>query len=304
MDLSVNLCGVKLSNPTVLASGILGMNADILEEVVKNGAGAVTLKSTGIEPREGHANPKVLVWEQGIANCYGLTNQGYKNMEEEWEQLKDIKVPVIASVFGATVEEFAEVASYIAEKKPGMIEVNVSCPNTKEHGMAFGVNKDSCFEVIKAVKKVSNNIPVIAKLTPQALNIGEVAKSCEKAGADAISAINTVGPGMFINIDVAKPVLSYKTGGLSGPAIRPIAVRCVYDIYNAVKIPVIGMGGVTYGKDAIELMMAGATAIGIGSAAYYRGIDVFGKICDEINKWLEKSEYNSLKEVVGVAHGQ
>jgi len=302
MDVSAELCGIKLKNPTVLASGILGMNADILKEVAKNGAGAVTLKSTGIEPREGHHNPKVFVWEQGIANCYGLTNQGYKEMEEEWEQLKEINVPVIASIFGATIEEFADVAKYIAEKNPAMIEVNVSCPNTKEHGMAFGVKKEACFEVIKAVKNVSKNIPIIAKLTPQALNIGEIAKSCEKAGADAISAINTVGPGMFINIDVAKPVLSFKTGGLSGPAIRPIAVRCVYDIFESVRIPIIGMGGVTYGKDAIEMMMAGATAVGIGSAAYYRGIEVFRKICDEMKEWLEKSDYNSLKEIVGAAH--
>ena len=126
MDVSAELCGIKLKNPTVLASGILGMNADILKEVAKNGAGAVTLKSTGIEPREGHHNPKVFVWEQGIANCYGLTNQGYKEMEEEWEQLKEINVPVIASIFGATIEEFADVAKYIAEKNPAMIEVNVS----------------------------------------------------------------------------------------------------------------------------------------------------------------------------------
>jgi len=298
--LSVEICGIKLQNPTVLASGILGMNADILKEVVKNGAGAVTLKSTGTEPREGHMNPKVLVWEHGMANCYGLTNQGIGNMDEEWEELKDIGVPVIASVFGASIEEFVEVTKYMT-KHADMIEVNVSCPNTKEHGMAFGVQEESCSEVIQAVKAVST-VPVIAKLTPQALNIGAIAKAAEKAGADAISAINTVGPGMFIDIETAKPILAYKMGGLSGPAIRPIAVRCIYDIYRSVKIPIIGMGGVTYGKDAIELMMAGASAVGIGTGAHYQGIDVFKKVCDEMTGWLEKSEYNSVKELVGAAH--
>ncbi len=300
--LKTNLCGIELKNPSILASGILGMNADILKDVAGNGAGAVTIKSTGLEPREGHHNPKVLVWEQGMANCYGLTNQGINDMDEEWENLKDINAPVIASIFGANVEEFVKLGEYMADKKPAMIELNLSCPNTKEHGMAFGVKKEACFDVVKAVKRISGNIPVSAKLTPQALNIGEIAKACEDAGADAITAINTVGPGMFINIDIAKPVLSFKTGGLSGPAIRPIAVRCVYDIYKAVKIPIIGMGGITYGKDAIEIMMAGATAVGIGTATYYRGKDVFKKVCDEIEKWLEKSDYSSLKEIIGVAH--
>ncbi len=300
--LKVDLCGTKLNNPTVLASGILGMNADILKEAARNGAGAVTTKSTGTEVREGHPNPKVIVWEAGMANCYGLTNPGYKDMDTEWEELKTIKVPVIASVFGANIAEFVEVSEYMAKKKTAMIEVNLSCPNTKEHGMAFGVRKDACYDVIKAIKKVSGKVPVCAKLTPQALNIGEIAKACEDAGADAITAINTVGPGMFINIDVAKPVLSFKTGGLSGPAIRPIAVRCIHDIYKAVDIPIIGTGGVTYGKDAIELMMAGATAVGIGTAAYYRGIDCFSKITKEMEDWLKQSDYGSVKEIIGIIH--
>lgn len=296
----MKFCGVEFSNPTVLASGILGMNEDILKEVVKNGAGGVTLKSTGTEPREGHNNPKVIVWEHGMANCYGLTNPGYKAMDHEWENLKDIGVPVIASVFGANVDEFVEVAKYMT-KHADMIEVNVSCPNTKEHGMLFGMKESTCSQVIKAVKEVST-VPVIAKLTPQAANIAAIAKAAEDAGADAINAINTLGPGMFIDIDVAKPILSFKMGGLSGPSVRPIAVRCIYDIYKAVKIPIIGTGGVNTGRDAIELMMAGAQLIGIGTGTYYRGIDVFRKVNDEINEWLEQSEYSDLSQVVGAAH--
>jgi len=300
--LSIELCGTKLKNPIILASGILGMNADIIKEVVKNGAGAVTLKSTGTEPREGHNNPKVIVWEHGMANCYGLTNPGYKNMDSEWKEIHGLDAPIIASVFGATVDEFVELARYMA-MHTDMIELNLSCPNTKEHGAVFGMKCDVAENVVRSVKKVSGKIPIIAKLTPQAPNIGEIARACENAGADAISAINTLGPGMFINIDVAKPILSFKTGGLSGPAIKPVAVRCIYDIYKSVKIPIIGMGGVCTGKDAIELMMAGATAIGIGTGTYYRGIGVFKKVCDEIEDWLKNSEYGSVKELVGVAHG-
>lgn len=297
------LCGIELKNPTVLASGILGMNADILRRVAQAGAGAITTKSTGRKPREGHNNPKVLVWEHGIANCYGLTNQGYKNMDAEWEELESVGVPVIASVFGEDVSEFVEVARYMAEKGADMIEVNVSCPNTKEHGMAFGVDAASCAEVIGAVKEAAGKVPVIAKLTPQALDIGAIAKACQDAGADAISAINTVGPGMFVDIDVKMPILSYKTGGLSGPAIKPIAVRCIYDIYEAVDIPILGMGGVSSGKDAIELMMAGASAVAIGSGAYYRGIKIFEKVNKEIDSWMQEKGYKDLKEIIGAAHG-
>jgi len=300
MDLNTEICGIKLKNPTILASGILGMNADIIKEVIKNGAGAITLKSTGTEPREGHHNPKVLVWDHGMANCYGLTNQGYKKMDSEWEELKDADVPIIASVFGASVSEFVEVTKYMT-KFADMIEVNVSCPNTKEHGVAFGMKRKTCSDVIKAVKEVST-VPVIAKMTPQAVNIGEMAKAAQDAGADVISAINTLGPGMFINIDVAKPILAYKAGGLSGPAVKPIAVRCIYDIYKAVDVPIIGMGGITYGKDAIEMMMAGASAVGIGTGTYYRGMDVFKKVCDEMQEWLEQSEYDSFKDIIGAAH--
>jgi len=298
--MEIDFCKNRFANPTVLASGILGMNADILKEVVKGGAGAVTLKSTGTEPREGHPNPKVIVWDHGMANCYGLTNQGYKNMDPEWNQLKDIGVPVIASVFGANVSEFVEVAEYMS-RHADMIEVNVSCPNTKEHGMAFGVKTNSCSAVVSAVKEVAG-VPVIAKLTPQALNIGQIAKAAQDAGADAISAINTVGPGMFIDIDVAKPILSYKMGGLSGPAVKPIAVRCIHDIYKAVDIPILGMGGVTYGRDAIELMMAGASAVGIGTGTYYRGIDVFRKVTAEMQEWMDQAGYRKVEDLVGVAH--
>ncbi len=299
--LSVSLCSHKLKNPTVLASGILGMNADIVREVVRCGAGAVTLKSAGTEPREGHNNPKVIVWEHGLANCYGLTNQGYKNMGEEWKALKSAGAPIIASVFGANISEFVEVAEYMAGHAD-IIELNLSCPNTKEHGAVFGMKAGAAAQVVRETKKAVGNVPVSAKLTPQAPDIAGVAKACADAGADAITAINTLGPGMFINIEAARPVLSFKTGGLSGPAIRPVAVRCVYDIYRSVEVPIIGMGGITCGRDAVEMMMAGATAVGIGSAVHYRGMGVFKKVQDEMRQWMLDNSYKKAGELTGAAH--
>ncbi|MEM4267254.1 MAG: dihydroorotate dehydrogenase [Candidatus Woesearchaeota archaeon] len=302
MNISVTLCGHRLKNPTILASGILGMGSSMLREVARNGAGALTLKSSGLLPREGHRNPKVIEWAHGLANCYGLTNPGIDEMLEELRSLQDLNVPIIASIFGADRYEFVQLAEKVSVCNPSIIELNLSCPNTKEHGMIFGLSTKACYDVVSEVKNAAK-VPVFAKLTPQAPNIAEVAKACEEAGADGITAINTLGPGMFINIDVAKPMLSYKTGGLSGPAIRPVAVRCVYEIYESVEIPIIGTGGVTTGRDAIELMMAGATAVGIGSAVYYRGINVFQKVSEEINDWLENSGYSSLTDIIGVAHG-
>ena len=282
MDLSVSFCGAKMKNPTVLASGFLGVNVEMLKRVVEEGAGAVTFKSIGPRVKSGHRNPTVLAYEWGVINAVGLPSSGYKDMEGELSKMKEVGAPVFVSIYGASVEEFREVAEAVAKHKPAVIELNVSCPNTKAEGMIFGCSEKLTSEVVAAVKDVSGKVPVMPKLTPQALDIASVAKACEEAGADAIAAINTVGPGMLINVEARKPVLDYKRGGISGPAIRPIAVRCVYDIYEAVDLPILGVGGVTEGRDVIEMMQAGATAVGIGSGIYYRGIDIFSKICDEI----------------------
>ena len=294
--------GMKMKNPTVLASGILGTNAELMERVVKEGgAGAVTMKSIGPEERLGHPNPSVIKWEHGLLNAVGLPSPGYENMDDEWAILSKRDYPLIASIYGANVKEFTLVAEKVAEKKPDAIEVNISCPNTKEHGQIFGVSEEASKEVISSVKKKCGNIPLIAKLTPQAYNIAAIAQSCEKAGANAICAINTVA-GMCIDIDARKPILYNKFGGVSGPAVKPVGIKCVYQIFGAVKIPILGMGGISNGRDAIEFIQAGATAVGVGSATFYKGINVFNKICREMEDWMKENKVESLEEIRGVAH--
>jgi dihydroorotate dehydrogenase (NAD+) catalytic subunit len=276
----------------------------LLKKVAESGAGAITTKSIGKEPRSGHANPTVLEFGHGMINAVGLSNPGYEKFKEEIKIAKEGKVPVIASIFAGNPEEFAFLAKEMEDAKADAIELNISCPNIMRgevFGEAIGKDPDLSYDVVKAVKKAVR-IPVITKLTPNVNDIKIIAKSVEEAGSDAISAINTLGPGMLIDVETAKPILANKFGGLSGPAIRPIAVRCVYEIYETVKIPIIGIGGIITGKDAIEMMMAGASAIGIGSGIYYRGLDVFKKVCDEIREFLESHEYSSLKEIVGIAH--
>ena len=302
MDISVSFCGARMRNPTVLSSGFLGVNVEMLKRVVQEGAGAVTFKSIGPKVKSGHRNPTVLAYEWGMINAVGLPSPGYKDMEGELARMKEVGAPVFVSIYGASVEEFREVAEAVAGYKPAVIELNVSCPNTKAEGMIFGCSERHSAEVVAAVKDVAGKVPVMPKLTSQALDVGGVAKACEEAGADAIAAINTVGPGMLINIEAKKPVLDYKRGGISGPAIRPIAVRCVYDIYEEVDIPILGIGGVTEGRDVIELMQAGATAVGIGSGIYYRGIDVFKKVCEEMKIWMKENGYKDVKKLIGVAH--
>jgi len=305
-SLQVNFCNLPFSNPTVLASGILGINAQQLKRVAEAGACGLTLKSIGPRARLGHNNPVILPYEQYMLNAVGLPTPGYKEMEEKWQELESLKKKniLIASIFGGTVEEFVEVAEYVANKSPHIIELNLSCPNSDEHGTAFANNTSIVQEVISKVKAVSGDIPIMPKLSPNVMDIAEVARYCEMSGADAICAINTLGPGMAIDISSRKPILAYKKGGLSGPALKPIAVRCVYDIHSATKLPILGVGGITNGEDAIEMMMAGATVVGIGSGVYYRGIDVFSKVCNEMQQWMIKNNISDLQEIIGAAHRQ
>lgn len=298
--MTIPFLGKTLKNPTVLASGILGNSRDILERVHENGCGLVTMKSIGPEPRDGHKNPTVLDLGHGMINAVGLPSPGYLNMENEWNQLEKRNFPLIASIYGGSVSEYQLVAEFVSSKKPDFIEINISCPNSEQHGMIFGINRQSSQEVVSAVKKVIQ-VPLIVKLTPQATDIGDIARACADAGADAICAINTVGPGMVIDIESKMPVLAFKKGGLSGPMIKPIAVRCVFDIYKAVSIPIIGLGGITTGADAIEMIMAGASLVGIGSAVRYRGMDVFQKVTDEMQTWLLDHAL-TMKDIKGAAH--
>jgi len=302
-DLTTKLLNKKLNNPLILASGILGVTGASLVKVAKSGAGALTTKSISVKERKGHKCPVILSYETFTINAVGLSNAGVKETLPEIEYAKkNANVPVIASIFASSVEEFGKVAKEVSKAKPDFIEINISCPNVEdEFGKPFSSDPEIASDVVKTVKQ-NTNIPIITKLSPNVANIGLIAKACESAGTDIISAINTAGPGMVIDIYSKQPILQNKVGGLSGPAIKPIAVKCVYDIYKAVKVPIIGIGGITNGKDAIEIMMAGASAVGVGSAVYYRGIDVFSKINKEIKDFMKKNGYKKLDELIGAAH--
>ena len=298
--LQTNLCGIKLRNPTILASGILGVTKDSINMIGKNGAGAVTLKSLCHEERQGNSNPTMFGYDDVFLNAVGLPGQGIDSAIKDFKTLNDCEVPVIGSIYGYKVEQFGEVTKKMASLKPAMIEIDISCPHI-DYGKPYYADPELTFKVTKEVKKNAGKIPVSAKLSPNVYDIKEIAIAAEKAGADAITAINTA-IGMVIDIDARKPILKNKSGGISGPALKPIAVRCVYEIYEAVKIPIIGTGGITYGKDAIEMVMAGATGIGIGTGIFYRGNDVFKKVCDEMEAWMKKNKVKSLDKIRGIAH--
>jgi dihydroorotate dehydrogenase (NAD+) catalytic subunit len=222
-------------------------------------------------------------------------------LEDAKGRLTLLGVPLIASIFAETVEGFAEVARRVSKAEPDFIEVNISCPNVAaEFGRPFAADPDSAAAVTRAVKGATY-LPVVVKLSPNVTDIATIAQAVEAAGADAIAAINTVA-GMVIDVDCGQPILANRVGGLSGPAIRPIAVRCVYQIYQAVDIPIIGLGGVVDGRNAVEMIMAGATAVGVGSAVYYRGVDAFGEMAQEIASFMVEYGHKTLADFRGMAH--
>jgi len=298
--LNTNLCGVELRNPTILASGILGVTKDSVDRIGRAGAGAVTLKSLCHEERAGNPNPTMFADQSVFMNAVGLPGQGIDNSLKDFKTLDNLSVPVIGSIYGYKIEQFGQVTKKMASLKPALIEVDISCPHL-DYGKPYDADPKLAAEVTKTVKKNCLNIPVSLKLSPNVHDIKEIAHAVERAGADAITAINTV-TSMVIDIDARKPILANKIGGMSGPALKPIAIRCVYEIYETVKIPIIGTGGVTYGKDAVEMMMAGATCVGIGSGIYYRGMDIFKKVCKEMEAWMKKNKVKNLDEIRGCAH--
>lgn len=303
-QLNINFCGVTFPNPFILPSGII---TEIPEhkKAIDAGAGGVTLKSLTKEKREGNPIPRIWKFDCGILNSVGLRNPGIKKGKEEVAKfLKENKdIPIIVSVFATKISEFRYLVEEIVPLSPPFIELNISCPNVEDDfGRPFGLEKGAAGKVMKEVKKVSGKIPIIAKLTPNVLDIGEIAKACEEAGADGITAINAVSQGMVIDLKKRKPVMGAKMGAVSGPAIFPITVRCVYEIYEAVKIPIIGMGGVTKWQDVVEVMMAGATLVGVGTATYLKGMKVYGELKSQLNAYMEKENIKNLKEIIGVAH--
>ncbi len=304
VELPVTLAGIKLHNPTVLASGILGVSASSAALAVAHGAGAVTLKSCGAEPRLGHRGPTILPVPGGLLNAVGLSNPGAAAVAHEIRDFRGrCEVPLVASIFGRTEAEFGEVAAIICDAHPALLEVNVSCPNvSSEFGTPFGLDHDATARITRIVKDIAGTIPVFIKLSPQAHNIGSLARRCQDAGADGITAINSVGPGMAIDVYTRRPILSNLSGGLSGRAVLPVAVRCVYEIAQNVSIPIIGTGGITTPEDALQMILAGATAVGIGTGVHSTGISIFQEVCRGLSEYLEESGFTGLDDIRGAAN--
>lgn len=279
----VTVAGVTLKNPIITASGTFGFGREFAEFFDLSLLGAVSVKGLTLRPKAGNPPPRVAETPSGMLNAVGLQNPGVEAfIRDELPFLKKFDTKIIANMSGTSVDEYAEMARILSDSDIDMLEVNISCPNVKEGGVAFGVDEKSVYEVTSAVKAAAKK-PVIIKLSPNVTDISKMAKAAEAGGADALSLINTL-LGMRINIKTGRPIIRNNTGGLSGPAVFPIAVRMVHDVYNAVNIPIIGMGGVSKGEDAVELMMAGATAVAVGSAALVnplapieinRGIEIF-----------------------------
>ena len=302
VDMKVNLCGIEMDNPVMGASGTFGYGYEFAELYDINVLGSFSFKGTTKEPRFGNPTPRIAETPCGMINAVGLQNPGVeKVISEELPKLaKCFNKPVMANVSGFSVEEYAYTCEKLNDcEQVGWIEVNVSCPNVHNGGMSFGTSPDAVSKVVKAVKKVTTK-PVIIKLSPNVTDIVSIAKSCEEAGADGISLINTL-LGMRIDIKRRKPVIANKMGGFSGDAIFPVAVRMVYQVYEAVSIPIIGMGGISSAKDVIEMMMAGATAVQVGAANL---INPFAckEIIEELPKEMDKLNIKDINEIIGGAH--
>lgn len=304
MSLAVKFLGIEFDNPLIMPSGIL-QEVAAHYRAQENGLGGVTTKSMTMEPRIGNPMPRVVKFDHGILNSVGLRNPGIKKGVGEWAKfITETKIPVICSVFAVSVKDFVYLALEAEKIKPALIELNLSCPNTvDELGQPLGMGVDSTAAAVKAVRKaLKKSTKILAKLSPNVNNIGEVAKAAESSGADAISAINTVGPGMVIDIRRKKPSLGNIVGGVSGPGIRPVAVRCVWDIYNSVKCPILGMGGVETANDVVEMILAGATLVGVGSAWYRHGFGIYNEIKADLLKYMAENKVKKLEELVGGAH--
>ena len=298
MNTSVEIAGVKFKNPVMTASGTFGSGMEYSEFVDLNRLGAVVTKGVASIPWEGNPVPRVAEVYGGMLNAIGLQNPGIDVfIKRDLKFLEDFDTRVIVNVCGKTVEEYVEVVERLSDEKVDMLEINVSCPNVKEGAIAFGQNADALFNITKEIK-VHAKQPVIMKLSPNVTSISEMAKAAEAAGADAVSLINTI-TGMKIDIHKRKFALANRTGGLSGPAIKPVAVRMVYEASHAVKIPVIGMGGIANADDAIEFIMAGATAVAVGAMNFHDPYTTV-KVIEGIESYMERYGVNDLSEIRGI----
>lgn len=297
-DLSVNINKLQLKNPVMTASGTFGYGPEFADFIPLEDLGGIIVKGTTLKPREGNDYPRMVETASGMLNCVGLQNKGVDYFcEHIYPEIKDIDTNMIVNVSGSSPEDYAECAARINElDNIPAIELNISCPNVRQGGMAFGVTCAGAASVVKAVRARYDKT-MIVKLSPNVTDIAEIARAVEAEGADSVSLINTL-MGMAIDIEKRKPLLSINTGGLSGPAVKPVALRMVWQVAKAVNIPVVGLGGICNAHDAIEFLMAGATAIEIGTANF---IDpqVTIKVRDGINEWLDSHSCKSVKEIIG-----
>ncbi|MBD5143238.1 MAG: dihydroorotate dehydrogenase [Ruminococcus sp.] len=296
-DLSVNICGIDFKNPIIPASGVFGYGREYEEFYSLSELGGIATKGTTAQKRTGNLAPRIAETPAGMLNSVGLQNGGIDNfIANELPNLLQKNTVILANIAGSTLEECAEVASKLDNTDVHMIELNISCPNVKQGGAAFGTSCTMAEQVTSAVRKATSK-PLVVKLSPNVTSITEIAKAVESAGADAVSLINTL-LGMRIDVNTRRPVLRNNVGGLSGSAIFPIAVRMIWQVANAVQIPIIGMGGVTSGENAIELMMAGASAVQVGMAVFtdpYAPI----KIINEMQEFLDRKHISSVREIIG-----
>ena len=297
-DLKVNIGTLSLKNPVMTASGTFGYGVEFEDFIDLAGLGGIIVKGTTLKPREGNDYPRMAETASGMLNCVGLQNKGVDYFcEHIYPQIKDIDTNMIVNVSGSSPEDYAECAARIdALEKIPAIELNISCPNVKDGGMAFGVTCAGASSVVKAVRQAYHKT-LIVKLSPNVTDIAEIARAVEAEGADSVSLINTL-MGMAIDVEKRKKVLSIGTGGLSGPCVKPVALRMVYQVAKAVKIPIVGLGGISTAKDALEFLMAGATAIEIGTANFLDPA-VTIKVRDGINDWLDQHGCKDIHEIIG-----
>jgi len=300
-DLTVEIAGLRLQNPFILASGIWGETGATLARALRAGAGAVVTKSIGTEPRQGYANPTIVEVPGGFINAMGLPNPGIDAYKEELETALGPGKPVIGSIFGADAREFSALARRMEGFGVAALELNLSCPHAKGYGAQLGQDPDITRKVTSVVK-AAVRIPVFVKLTPNVASISAIGKAAEQGGADALCAVNTLR-GMAIDLDLCRPVLGHGMGGYSGPGIKPVGVACVYELFKAVRIPLIGIGGISTGEDAAEYLLAGAAALQVGSIVYKKRDRTFRDLCRELDRFLASHRYRSVRSLTGKAHG-
>jgi len=298
MKLNIELPGLKLQTPLILASGILGVSSSSMKRFIEAGGGAVTSKSIGPKARKGYKNPSIIeIYPGTFMNAVGLGNPGIDEFLIEIREIKEYGIPLIVSVFGDKKETYLDVALKAEKEGADAIEINISCPHAEV--ASIGIDKDLTYEVVSFLKQ-NLSIPLFVKLNPNVTDLGEIALSAEKGGADAVVAINTVGA-LAIDVNTRRPILAHGSGGLSGKSIHPIAIKKVYDLYKLLKIPIIGCGGISKWEDVVEFFLAGASAVQIGTALH-EGAEIIKDIIEGLKEYLRQNEFKNISDIIGLAH--